>query len=143
MNYAIMYGLRPADRIINPIFATGLSKHHAIYLGMDYHGVEWISENYQGKGVRMVRADNFFRRNKKFQIQKFDGVQTDREAAIKRALTELGKPYDLFKYNCEHYAEYVQHNRIFSEQVEAAREAIGRAGVFLIVIGIISLFIKD
>jgi len=139
MIYANRYRLNPADRIINPIFATGLSKHHAIYLGMDDHGVEWISENYQGRGVRMVKARDFFMRSKSFRIQKFDGDWAAREAAIIRALEELGKPYDLINYNCEHYAEFVQYNRFFSGQVERFREGVKVAAICVIAVGLIKL----
>ena len=73
MTYANRYGIRPADRVIEPIFPTGLSKHHAIYLGMDFQGIEWVSENYQGQGVRMVKASDFFAKSRPIQVQKFAG----------------------------------------------------------------------
>lgn len=124
MIYSNKYGIKPADRIIEAIFPTGISKHHSVFLGMDYHGTEWISENNYVMGVRLVEAGNYFSRNKSFQILKFSGTAQERKAAVQRALDELGKPYDLINYNCEHYAEYVQNNRIFSDQVESIREAI-------------------
>jgi hypothetical protein len=37
-SYAQHYGLRPADRLIEPVFQTALSKHHSIYFGLDSSG---------------------------------------------------------------------------------------------------------
>jgi Lecithin retinol acyltransferase len=139
MIYANKYGIKPADRIIEPIFPTGISKHHCVFLGMDYQGTEWISENNHVTGVRLVDAGNYFSRNKPFQILKFNGNPQERKAAVQRALDELGKPYDLINYNCEHYAEYVQYNRIFSEQVESIREGIKVAAFCLLAFGLIKL----
>src|SRR5690606_17921663 len=106
--YASKYGLQPADRIKEPIFQTGLSKHHAIYLGMDQYGQEWISENHWQHGVRLVKADAYFKEGNSYTVVTFEGTYTERIAAVKRALAVLGKPYDLIQYNCEHYASYVQ-----------------------------------
>lgn len=118
MKYARMYGLQPADRVIESIFWTGLSKHHSIYLGVDRHGVEWISENAKFRGVQLVKATDFFRDGKDYQIQKFTGKQWQRDAAVKRALSIVGAPYDLIFFNCEHSAEYTQTGRSFSKQVD-------------------------
>lgn len=120
MNYAIKYGLRPADRIIEPIFATGLSKHHAIYLGMDQQGIEWIAENYKLKGVRLLKASDYFTKGKLFKVKKFDGNYSARKNAVQRALVLVGRPYDLIDFNCEHYAEYVQTGNTESKQVKTA-----------------------
>lgn len=143
MNYAIRYGLRPADRLIEPIFATGLSKHHVIYLGEDYQGVEWIAENYKFQGVRKVKASEYFTWGKKFRIARFSGSYPERIAAVKRALSRMGERYDLINFNCEHYAEYVQTGRANSKQVNSVKEGLQTAAAVLLVIGIVKLFSND
>jgi uncharacterized protein YycO len=120
MNYSIRYRLQPADRIIEPIFQTGVSKHHAIYLGRDYNGVEWIAENDKFKGVRRVKANEYFSKGKLIKVKRFQGNYNQRIVAVERALNQLGKPYDLIDFNCEHYAEYVQAGKIESKQVANA-----------------------
>jgi hypothetical protein len=117
-SYAVRYGLEPADRIIEPIFQTGISKHHSIYLGMDEFGTEWIAENQKFAGVRLVKASDFFQMHKQYNVQKFPGNYPARIAAVKRALSALGQPYDLILYNCEHYASFVQHGKSESRQVQ-------------------------
>jgi len=116
--YASKYGLQPGDRIVEPIFQTGFSKHHAIYLGIDAHGTEWISENQKFAGVRLIKASEYFQPGKKYKIQKFTGRYADRVLAVNRALALLGNPYDLILYNCEHYASYVQTGKPESLQVK-------------------------
>src|SRR5450432_2634262 len=103
MQYSTRFNLRPGDRMISPIFATGLSKHHSIYLGADHAGTEWIIENYKFRGVRLVKASEYFLHPKSFNIKPFLGTGLQRQQAVQRALREIGKPYDLINYNCEHF----------------------------------------
>ena len=131
--YAERYGLQPGDRLIEPIFQTGLSKHHSIYLGMDQYGQEWIAENQKFKGVRLVLASDFIKEHKKYTIQRFPGTYDVRIAAVKRALAQVGKPYDLILYNCEHYASFVQNGKANSKQVEGASLLIGLLLVCILV----------
>ena len=124
MKFSNLYGLQPADRIIEPIFQTGLSQHHVIYLGGDDAGVEWIAENYKFKGVRLVKASDYFLLGKKVRVKKFTGNQAERETAVTRALHLVGAPYDLINFNCEHYAEYVQTRVSSSKQVNIVKEVL-------------------
>jgi hypothetical protein len=115
--FARQYGLQPADRLIEPIFQTGLTKHHSIYLGIDAEGTEWIAENHKFVGVRLIKASDYFLKGKLIKTERFRGNYQQRIAAVKRALSLLGKPYNLIDFNCEHYAQYVQTGKIESKQV--------------------------
>lgn len=132
MKYSIKYNLQPADRIVEPLFQTALSKHHAIFLGEDAYGREWIAENDFNEGVRIIKADDFFNSFRKIErIEKFLGSVPQARLAVKRALALAGKPYNLITYNCEHYANEVQHGKPESKQVQTALWAMA-IGVFLI-----------
>lgn len=115
--HAYRHSLLPGDRLIESIFQTGFSKHHSIYLGVDQYGIEWISENHKFDGVRLVQANDFFQDNKLYKVEKFKGNYLARIRAVRRALTLLGKPYDLINFNCEHYASHVQTGKAYSRQV--------------------------
>ena len=117
MSYAQRHDLKPGDELISPIFLTGLTKHHAVYLGTGEYGVEWISENDAEKGVRLVTAQDYFSRIRSFRINAFKGTEQQRDAAVLRAYGELGKPYDLVRHNCEHYASFVQTGIATSKQL--------------------------
>jgi hypothetical protein len=60
MNYSILYNLQAGDSIIGPLFETGLSKHYAIYPGVDFYGKELIAENHKFKGVQIITAGEYF-----------------------------------------------------------------------------------
>src|SRR3712207_5439866 len=84
VNYVKQYGLQPADRIVGPIFLTGLTKHHAIYLGRDHHGTEWVAENDKFEGVRLIKAASFFAKEKVQRIERFHGNSFQQKAAVER-----------------------------------------------------------
>jgi len=118
MYYAQKFNLNPADRIVVPIFQTGITKHHAIYLGLGLYGYEWIAENHANQGVRIITAEQYFNEHPKIsRIERFIGNSYQRKIAIENAQNLKGKQYDLFKYNCEHYANEIQHGQAQSGQV--------------------------
>jgi hypothetical protein len=41
MKYSEVYCLETGDRIVEPLFQTGLTKHHVVFLGTDDIGLEW------------------------------------------------------------------------------------------------------
>ena len=51
------------------------------------------------------------------RIERFPGMEYDRRLAVQNALKKLGQPYDLINYNCQHYANEIQHGRVESDQV--------------------------
>jgi hypothetical protein len=113
------YGLQPADKLIEPLAPIGPATHHSIYLGEDSNGQEWFSENVKQEGVRLITAEDFFYPGRPIRnIVKFQGTPEQRKAAVQRALAEVGHPYNLINYNCEHFARQVQTGKPRSLQVE-------------------------
>lgn len=110
--------LKPADRLVLPKSELGLVQHHAIYLGKDAFGIRQYIENYIGKGVRVIDESHLFRDGFiATRIEPFMGINFQRIEAVKRAISLIGKQYDLINFNCEHYANTVQHKRSYSNQV--------------------------
>lgn len=129
--YIIKYNLKPGDRIVTPKSALKWVQHHVIYLGQNYDGVDLIIENKIGHGVRIITADQFFTECPIVtRIEPFSGTGWERQAAIKRALDNVGQPYSLINFNCESFAELVQHNKIKSNQ---ANTGLIIAGVALLI----------
>lgn len=119
MNYAQKHNLSPADRIIAPLFHTGITKHHAIFLGVGLLGGEWVAENHADHGVRIITASQYFAEHPLIaRVEKFSGNAYQRQLAINTAYSLQGTRYDLFAYNCEHYANEVQYGQAKSKQVE-------------------------
>ena len=114
----IKNSVNPADRIVVPKSGIKLVQHHAIYLGQNYQGVDLIIENAIGKGVQLITADDFFKKNPEItRIEQFVGSNYERRLAVERALTQVGRPYNLINYNCESFSNHVQYNESQSKQV--------------------------
>ena len=111
--------LQPADRIVVPKSDLRWVQHHAIYLGKDVNNIAWFAENKFSKGVQVVTADQFFHDvNEITSVEPFNGTQAQRKQAVRNALALKGTNYDLLQFNCEHYANLVQHNKQMSDQVK-------------------------
>jgi|SRR5690606_15482714 len=110
--------LQPADRLVIPKSALNLVQHHAIYLGKDNNGNRMYIENAIGRGVQVVNEAYLFRGGYEItRVERFTGNQHQRNAAVQLAMQLIGKQYDLLGFNCEHYANTVQHKKSYSNQV--------------------------
>ena len=124
--------LQPADRLVVPKSTARLVQHHAIYLGIYEGGIELIAENIIGVGVRIVSASDFLMNAIEVtRVERFTGTNAERNLAVQNAKALVGTNYDLLQFNCEHYANVVQHNRKESSQVST--------GLILGVVGIAAL----
>lgn len=110
--------IQPGDRLVLPKSSLGFVQHHAIYIGNDAYGNRQYIENYIGKGVQMVNESYLFRDGYYLtRIEPFIGNDFQRRLAVNRAIALIGTQYDLVNFNCEHYANAVQYNDPFSNQV--------------------------
>jgi hypothetical protein len=110
-----LVNLQIGDRLIRP---KGRIKHHGIYIGI-IDGVHTVAENQRGHGVQLISYDQFMNESLGVivRIQKFNGSETDRTNVIPRIYALLGMNYNLFFFNCEHFAELIQHGKAVSMQV--------------------------
>jgi uncharacterized protein YycO len=126
--------LQPADRLVIPKSGLNLVQHHAIYLGKDNYGNRIYIENAIGKGVQQVSEAYLFRSGYELtRVERFQGDWQQRNAAVQFAMQLIGKPYNLLNFNCEHYANTVQHRKSYSTQVNVG---IG-LGLLTLFIGLI------
>lgn len=127
MSNQITLNLSPGDRIVFPKSAFELVHHHAIYAGNGFF--------YENKGWDKVRITHFSQLLKGVSkialIQRFTGDERERHAALERAKSMIGEPYDPITFNCEHSANYVQHLCPVSTQV---KNAIGIGAIALLLI---------
>jgi len=133
MDYIKFHNLKPGDRIVTPKSLAGIIQHHAVYLGQNQYGQDLIAENAYGKFVAIADAKKFFDEYPQItRVEVFKGNSFERRTAVERALKLLGKPYSLIDFNCEHFANYVQHGKTESFQVN--RGIVGL--LILIIVGI-------
>jgi hypothetical protein len=133
-------GVTQGDSVTVPKSIWNVVQHHALYLGADYHGNHWMCENLIGNGVKLTRVEEFFRDvSKVTSIKRFGGTYIERVQAVQKALSLLGKPYDLINYNCEHFVNDVLHNQVRSSQVNAAKSSLG----FLFCVLLVALIVES
>lgn len=122
--------LSPGDRIIIPKSPLGLVQHHAIYDG-DGH----VYENKFGFGVVRTPLSVFFNNTLGVtEVRRFQGTDVQLRFALNRAKNLLGRPYHLVRFNCEHFADYVQWGRSYSKQVVTGLSISAAALAVLVVI---------
>jgi Permuted papain-like amidase enzyme, YaeF/YiiX, C92 family len=127
-----IHWLDQCDRVLVPITPLQMSMHHAIYIGY-YNQEPYFIENKIGIGVHLISAKEFFKRNPIIStVKKFSGNGQQRQHALERSFALLGMPYDLINYNCEHFANEVQHMRSYSDQMKVAGVIGVLAVIFMI-----------
>lgn len=110
--------LKSCDRLVLPKSSLGLVQHHVIYIGKDSQGKRLYIENAIGRGVQLISEAYLFRDGYQItRIERFNGTQHQRSMGVKAAIQLIGTEYDLINFNCEHYANAIQHNRSYSDQV--------------------------
>ena len=118
-NIVYLNTLQPGDRVVLPKSSLGLIQHHALYVGKDNVGNRLYIENAIGRGVQIITESYLFKDGYQItRIERFHGSPNQRQMAVRSAIKMLGKQYDLINFNCEHYANNIQHRRSYSHQVE-------------------------
>ncbi len=131
------FNIQPADVIICPKSGLNFVQHYVIYLGQDEWGNDIFAENKVGHGVRTIYYDLFAAENPTFnRINRFNGNEYQRSQAIQRALSLIGRKYNVTNFNCEHYANYVQGYKTESKQVETG---FALAGIALLIFSFAAL----
>ncbi|MEQ8626044.1 lecithin retinol acyltransferase family protein [Ekhidna sp.] len=127
--------LRPGDAIKAKKIGWEILDHYAVYVGQDDFNRHYFMANSMKDGVRYYSEDEVEELLREFaprQIRKFHGDEAERKHAVLRATNEEGKAYNLIRYNCEHFANYVQYGQKKSGQVSLAGVSL-TVLVFLII----------
>lgn len=133
-NFISQNNLQPADAIVAKKVGYRVLDHFIIYMGQE-RGQHLFMANSMDRGVRIYTEDEIPALIEKFEpesIRKLQGTFWQRQSAVKRANSQLGKRYSLITDNCEHFANYVQYGKKESPQV---RNWVG-AGVGMVVLAI-------
>ena len=97
---------------------SGLSRiisHYVVYVG---------DGNFIGNlvgGVRLIDYSELVSLMDSYEpikVRKFQGSHYERHRALQRAYSRLGQKYNLLTFNCEHFANWVQYGKNFSNQVK-------------------------
>jgi hypothetical protein len=126
-NFIQQNDLQTGDRLTRK--KGPFSRHHVIFV-QTMDGPR-IAENQAGKGVQYAFLEDFICEAgaTEIRIEKFSGNEAERLTVIPRINDLLGRPYNLFNFNCEHFAELVQNGVAVSKQVGVA--ALGSLALFI------------
>lgn len=118
----MLFNIEPADRVVIPKSSLNLVQHHGIYAGRDILGQDWFLENNCKNGVQYSSSEDFFNDVSvdKIEVRPFHGGNQERQAVLEKAKSKIGKRYNLFIYNCEHYCNEVQFGKVRSIQIIVA-----------------------
>lgn len=129
------FKLSPGDRVVIPKSLWDLVQHHALYLGCDVYGNHYMCENVIGVGVRLTRVKDFFYGVEKLTRKEiFRGNHSQRKAVVQKALSKLGKPYNLIDYNCETFCNDVIYDKPTSRQANIGL-GLGALALLLLIFG--------
>lgn len=132
--------LRQADVIVLRKKFFGMLNHYAVFLGWDENTLLPVFAANYNKGTQFIaqwELEKFLQALEPKRIERFVGSELEREWAVQRGLSEIGKnDYDYFSNNCEHYKNFVQTGRRFSKQSEGAGKVVVVSGLALIFFGI-------
>jgi hypothetical protein len=105
------------------------TKHHGVYAGI-HDGIALAAECQVNIGVHYVPLTEYLKWDAAnlLRIERFYG---DRSQITARINAVVGTPYDLLKFNCEHFAEYIHTGAVRSKQVENAFLVLGLAALLL------------
>jgi len=117
--YNTLKTLKVGDRVVVPKSGVELIQHHTIFLGYQNRQFLFI-ENKEGLGVRVTDSETLFRDvtyiTRVIRFKPTWGYS--RADLFNYALSKKGRSYHLFNYNCEHFANEVQHKARTSKQTE-------------------------
>ncbi|HVT85198.1 MAG TPA: lecithin retinol acyltransferase family protein [Chitinophagaceae bacterium] len=128
-------GLQPADVIVLRKKILGMVNHYAVFLGWGDDAFPVFAANYNSgtQFISRLELEKFLHELEPQKIERFIGSEIERQNAVRRGLSEIGKnDYDFFLNNCEHYKNFVQTGKKFSKQSEDAGKAILVASLIVV-----------
>jgi hypothetical protein len=93
------------------------TKHYGIFWGHGVDSVAYVVHNNKGTGVEVTSFEEFSNGKPVFLEQASPGDPRAQEEIAQRALSLLGRQYDLIWFNCEDFANYAQTGTPYSKQV--------------------------
>jgi hypothetical protein len=133
------YGFGTGDRIVVPKSAWNVIQHHALFFG-NMNGEAMVAENKQGRGVILTRLDLFLADAGRItRIEPFTGTYQQQAFIMDRVKARLRRPYDKWKYNCEHFVNEVLHFKAGSRQADIGKAILGAVTVAAIGYGVVKL----
>lgn len=133
------YGFGTGDRIVVPKSGLNIIQHHAVFFG-NVNGEAMVAENKEYRGVILTPLDLFLQdAGRVTRIEPFAGTYQQQAIVIDRVRARLRRPYDKWRYNCEHFVNDVLRFRVESRQSDVGKAVLGGVLVVAAAFGIARL----
>src|SRR5262245_34720371 len=110
-----MMNLQVGDKLGVPGFPG--TRHYGIYVGTTQGFLRGVVHNAKGLGVVLTELDAFTVGQAVAVETRVVGGWPAQRLVAERALSLVGRSYDLVNFNCEHAATWAQSGRATSPQV--------------------------
>ncbi len=117
----LVKNLKTGDKLSRP--KNGFVTHYGIFVRFP-NGQCFIAENNVYSGVQFVSMEQFANGHQSIKVEFFRGNELQRQQIIPSIKRKLGTQYDLFSYNCEHFANEIQQGVPKSPQANFAKGAL-------------------
>lgn len=108
--------------------------HEGIYVGpVGPNGESVVHNDFDAKQVILNHPEDYTRKARPIFLHERTEPERQQEVAD-RALRMLGTPFDLIRFNCQHFASYAQHGVATSHRVKSAAFSIGVVVLIAVVI---------
>jgi hypothetical protein len=107
------------------------TKHRGIFAGYDAWGRGIVIHNAKGDYVRQVLFEVFAQKLPVVVASRIASDIWQQQLIVARAQSQLGRRYDLLKFNCDHLVTYAQTGVANSPQLQALAGLTGLAVVAL------------
>jgi hypothetical protein len=99
--------------------------HEGIYVGpRGANGESIVHNDFREKKVILSHPEDYTRKGRPIQL--VERVPEERrEEVARRALGMLGTPFDLARYNCQHFTHHVQHGAPDSPRIRKITASLG------------------
>lgn len=135
----LQHGFCTGDRIVVPKSGWEIIQHHAVFFG-NMNGEAMVAENKEGRGLVLTPLDVFLADAGRItRIVPFIGTNQQQAFVMDRVNARLGRLYDRWSYNCEHFVNDVLHFRVESRQSDIGKAILGAVTVAAIGYGIAKL----
>jgi hypothetical protein len=96
--------------------ASGWGPYHYGIVAEPTLGTQTVVHNTKGKGVQHTTLDEFSD-GRPIEVRRIPRSYGDGDTVLRRAKSQIGKPYDLFSANCEHFVNWAIEGTPGSEQL--------------------------
>jgi hypothetical protein len=95
---------------------SGWGPYHYGIVAESILGTQTVVHNTKGKGVQHTTL-NEFSDGQPIEVKLTPRSYGDGNTVLRRAKSQIGKPYDLFSANCEHFVNWASEGTPRSEQL--------------------------